>query len=492
MNIYKDQAEFTFQTVLEEAQWDGWRASLLQRSNKLLSFTAVKNILRLGLAQDKGIQEIEIDDIVGSVGRYNEFTRTFKPTHRFTRNRWKKVAESYFQKGFDPIRVYKVSNIYFVINGNHRVSISRAMKLQTISAHLFEFDTPLDLHKNDDLDSICHKLNAFHSSSAPIELRKGQITNIGPVKMQKSRRALFTLMLGAVLIGTVPIFVRFSEVGPMATGFWRLLLALPFLLFWLKRQDQLSVGRQVITRKNQLFWLVLAGIGFAGDQATFNLAVQKTTVANATLLINMAPVFVTLAVWLLFKERIALTFMLGLALAMIGALVLVGGGANITNESLTGDLFGLLSAVFSAMYTISLTKVRTHLPVSIVMVLVAAVSSLLLLLLGGISGEKLIAPTISSWLPLLALALISHIGGQGLITLSVGRLSASTASIGLLIQPIAAAIMAAVILLEPINIGQIIGGTIILAGISLTQAGDDLKKHLQPGRFTTRRQSAFA
>jgi drug/metabolite transporter (DMT)-like permease len=61
-----------------------------------------------------------------------------------------------------------------------------------------------------------------------------------------------------------------------------------------------------------------------------------------------------------------------------------------------------------------------------------------------------------------------------------------------LIQPIAAAIMAAVILLEPINIGQIIGGTIILAGISLTQAGDDLKKHLQPGRFTTRRQSAFA
>ena len=117
---------------------------------------------------------------------------------------------------------------------------------------------------------------------------------------------------------------------------------------------------------------------------------------------------------------------------------------------------------------------------------------MVLFALASFSAENVWSQTLSGWLPLLALALVSHIGGQGLITLSVAKLSAATASIGLLVQPIAAAIMASAILFEPISKEQVIGGVIILAGISLTQVGDDLKRHFQTRWFTSRRKSAFA
>ena len=154
MSIYSDQAAIAFGKVKEETVWDSWRKFFTRQPNELLSFTAVKEILNLQVAQHKGIQEIAIDNIIGSVGRANEFSRTFKPKHQFTEHRWRRVAESFYQRGFDPIKVFKVSNIYFVADGNHRVSVSRAMNVKTIYAHVYEYEAPIVLDKKDDLDNI--------------------------------------------------------------------------------------------------------------------------------------------------------------------------------------------------------------------------------------------------------------------------------------------------------------------------------------------------
>lgn len=160
MSIFSGQAAIAFDKMKEESYWDSWRQFFTQQPNNLLSFSAVKNILNLHLAQNKGIKEIAIDDIVGSVSRFNEFSRTFKPKHKFTEDRWLRVAESFYQRGFDPIKVFKVSNVYFVIDGNHRVSVSRAMDTKTICAHVYEFEAQIVLDKNDDLNSIRSKLIA--------------------------------------------------------------------------------------------------------------------------------------------------------------------------------------------------------------------------------------------------------------------------------------------------------------------------------------------
>jgi hypothetical protein len=204
MSIYSGNAAVAFDRVKDEAYWDGWRNFLLRRPNELLSFTAVKKTLNLQAPRYMGIMEIELDAIVGSVGRFNEFSRTFKPTRQFTKERWRRVAEFYYQQGFNPIRVFKVSHVYFVTDGNHRVSVSRAMNLKTISAYVFEFETPVSINTEDDLLSIRRKWQAVQSGLVPVEEK---------TKTSYYPGALLALLVGAALIGTVPIFVRFSDLG---------------------------------------------------------------------------------------------------------------------------------------------------------------------------------------------------------------------------------------------------------------------------------------
>src|SRR5690606_4474598 len=144
-----------------------------------------------------------------------------------------------------------------------------------------------------------------------------------------SSRALPALILGAVLIGLAPIFVRLVEVGPSAAAFWRLALALPLLgLLMLRRRDTPAANA-----RGDLRWLWLAGLFFAGDLAVWHQAIEFTSVANATLLANVAPVFVTLAGWRLYDERISRGFAFGLVLALTGAACLVADSLSISRQT---------------------------------------------------------------------------------------------------------------------------------------------------------------
>ena len=112
--------------------------------------------------------------------------------------------------------------------------------------------------------------------------------------------ALVALFAGAVAIATSPLFVKVSDAGPVATAFWRVALALPVLWTWSvieRRGDH----RASFARDRHL--IIAAGLFFAGDLAVWHWSIVRTTVANATLLANLAPIFVTLAVWLLYGRR---------------------------------------------------------------------------------------------------------------------------------------------------------------------------------------------
>jgi drug/metabolite transporter (DMT)-like permease len=126
---------------------------------------------------------------------------------------------------------------------------------------------------------------------------------------------LLALFVGAFCIASSAIWVRLSELGPVATAFWRVALALPLLWAWAARvslTDHLEAGRR-------FGWpLAAAGVCFAGDLALWHGSIVLTSVANATLLANFAPVFVTLAVWLLSGRRPHARFLLALAVALAG------------------------------------------------------------------------------------------------------------------------------------------------------------------------------
>lgn len=283
--------------------------------------------------------------------------------------------------------------------------------------------------------------------------------------------ALPLLLAGAVAIGFAPIFVRLSELGPTATAFHRLFLALPVLWLWNAfeaRSDRKTTGP---TTRSDYAGLVVAGLFFAGDLGVWHWSITFTSVANATLLANFAPVFVAVAGFVLFGERFSRLFIVGMLVALAGACVLMGRSFTMSSATLLGDALGLVTAAFYAGYIISVRRLRARLSTATIMAWSGVVTCVALFPLAVWSGEDLIPTTLFGWLVLAGLALFSHAGGQGLIAYALAHLPAAFSSVSLLLQPAVAAVLAWVILDEALGPYQGLGAVMILAGIDLARRG---------------------
>jgi drug/metabolite transporter (DMT)-like permease len=238
----------------------------------------------------------------------------------------------------------------------------------------------------------------------------------------------------------------------------------------LDRRRPAATGRKPATARDY-GWLVLVGLLFAADLGLWHWSIRLTSVANATLLANAAPIFVTLAGWLALGQRFTPVFLAGMAVALLGAVLLMGSSVTLGLDHLLGDGLGLATAVFYAAYMLAVKKLRADFSTATVMAWSTAAGAIVLLPLALISGESIVATTAWGWAVLLALALVSHIGGQGLIAYALAHLPAAFSSVSLLLQPVAAALLAWLILSEAIGLLQGLGGAIVLAGIAIARRG---------------------
>jgi drug/metabolite transporter (DMT)-like permease len=277
--------------------------------------------------------------------------------------------------------------------------------------------------------------------------------------------ALFALCSGAVAIAFAPIFVRLSHVGPSATAFWRLTLALPAFWLWmiLERQGG-DPFRRPLSSADYLR-LSVAGLFFAGDLAVWHWSIRFTSVANATLLANFAPIFVALGGWVFFAQSVGLTFLLGMSTALIGTTLMVGTSWHVSVHHLWGDALGLITALFYAGYILSVKRLRGDFSAATIMAWGGAVTSAALLPVALFSGEHLLPSSSLGWRPLIGLALISQVGGQGLIAYALAHLPAAFSSLTLLLEPVMATVFAWLILDEAIGPLQALGGVLVLIGI---------------------------
>jgi drug/metabolite transporter (DMT)-like permease len=294
-------------------------------------------------------------------------------------------------------------------------------------------------------------MRADYERKSPTEIRKDQI-------------ALFALFCGATAIGFAPIFVRLSQVGPSATAFWRLTLALPALWLWaLWEKRRGGIRRSLATADYRR--LLGAGLFFAGDLAVWHWSIYFTSVANATLLANCAPIFVVLGGWLVFGQRVRRTFLFGMGVALAGAALMVGASFRVSLSHLWGDMLGLVTAVLYAGYLLSVKRLREALSVATIMLWSGTVTSAALLPVALLSGERVWPISLDGWGILWGLALISQVGGQSLIAYALAHLPAAFSSVGLLLQPVIATIFAWLILGETIGLWQAVGGGFVLGGI---------------------------
>ena len=280
--------------------------------------------------------------------------------------------------------------------------------------------------------------------------------------------SLFALFAGAIFIALSPIWVRVSEVGPTASAFWRVTLAVPLL--WILFAFN-SKGKKTLD-KGQFVPLLATGLAFAGDLVFWHWSIQYTSVANSTLLANLASLFVTLAAWVLWKQRPSGLFVTGLAAALLGTGLLVRASVGFSPTALLGDALGVVTAMFYAWYLLSIKGLRDRGAATLqLMAVTTTITAVILLPVALASGELLLPPTGIGWLKLLGLAWISHAAGQGLIAYALAHLPAAFSAVGLLLQPAMAALFAWLLLAEPLSALQCAGGMVVLFGIYLAHRG---------------------
>jgi drug/metabolite transporter (DMT)-like permease len=272
------------------------------------------------------------------------------------------------------------------------------------------------------------------------------------------------LLLGATGIGLAPILVRLSETGPVATAFYRILLAQPILWWWLSREKN-SEQKKAPSRDLKL--AALAGFFFAADMAIWNWSLKLTTVANSTLLTNFTPVVVTIAARILFHEPITPRLLSGMSVAFAGGFLLVGESLKLEPRFLIGDGLAIIAAFFYAGYLLTVKQLRRNRSAWYVMAVSGVFSTAILFCVSAATREVLLPHDARGWIVVLTLALVSHTAGQGLIAYGLAHISASVSSVMLMWQPVVAAILAWLILNEPLTPARVAGGLVIILGIAI-------------------------
>jgi drug/metabolite transporter (DMT)-like permease len=283
--------------------------------------------------------------------------------------------------------------------------------------------------------------------------------------------ALGGLFTGALGFSLTPIFVRLSEVGPIATGFWRMLFALPVVAAWLIVESRRTEPRARDVTASDYAWLILASLILAVDLMLWQTSFHLTSIANATLLGNLHPIVVTVGAWLFLRERITGPFLLGMAVALTGAVILARAGATDLEPVARGDAYAVLSTSLFAVYTLMLKRLRGRFSTAAVMTGTVTVCTLAMLPAAVVIEDVLLPASWVGWAWLVAFALVVNLGAQSAFTFAFAHLSASFSSVGLLILPLFASALAWMIFGETVSSIQALAGALVLAGIVLAQRG---------------------
>ncbi len=285
------------------------------------------------------------------------------------------------------------------------------------------------------------------------------------------------MLAGVACLASGGIFVKLSELGPIMTAFYRILIAMPLALLWARFSESPSprAGAWNFPSGDAPLF-ALSGVFLALDLILWHISFHHTTVANANLLANLVPFVVVPLSWLLYREPISPMFFAGLVTAVFGVALLMSGKIDPSPEHFRGDFLAIATALFYGLYLLTVNKLRARYNAGDILFW-GGFSSLAVLLAAAVFSENAFFPqTAFAVLVLGCLALFSQIGGQGLIAVSFGRLPVSFASVAVLMQPVIAAFYAYLIFSETLSALEAAGAGVVLAGIYICKKGSAGKK----------------
>lgn len=276
---------------------------------------------------------------------------------------------------------------------------------------------------------------------------------------------LLALLFGNIALAFGPWFVRLTDVGPVAAGFWRITLAAPMLLAL-----SYATGSQPIREARGLWWVLgIAGIAFAADLASWHIGIHYTTLANSTLFGNSATLMYPIYGFFVARAWPTRTQGIALICATAGAALLLGSSYQASSAYLVGDLLCLLAGALYTVYFVLMARARAAMQPLPALALATIASIVPLLIMAFAFGEK-VWP--EHWGVLIGLALASQVVGQGLMIYALGHLSPLVVGIGLLSQPIVSGLIGWIVYNERLGVPDLIGAALVAVALVLVRGGD--------------------
>ena len=274
--------------------------------------------------------------------------------------------------------------------------------------------------------------------------------------------AFIALLVGNLALAGGPFLVRHSGVGPIAAGFWRLALAVPFLwlIAWTFRQP-VHWPRRALT-----IAIACAAFFFAADLAAWHAGILLTKLGNATLFGNISSFF--FAAWGLWLARRwpSTIQALALSLAAFGCALLMWGSAELSASHLRGDLLAVLAGLLYTFYLILVERTRGQLQPLPLLFLASLFGAIMLLPVALLAGEVIVP---ADWTGLFALALCSQVIGQGLLVYALGHLPPLVVGIAMLTQPALSALLGWLYYGETLTARDWIGAAMIVIALILVR-----------------------
>lgn len=311
--------------------------------------------------------------------------------------------------------------------------------------------------------------------SSSVNMSQGAIADVKQEVKQGDRLALISLCIALISVSFAPIFIKISELelGANATVFNRLFFF--FIIFGFGRFCQSRISPTEPIKEIQVIkpqqWLLLIGVGVVAitSLVLWAISLQYTTVAKSMLLNNLTPIFTSLGSWLWLDKTFDRRFLIGMTIALVGAIALGLEDINGSAGTLLGDSYALLSAVFLGLYFLIVEQLRSRFSATTILLWRCGIGSLLLLPLVFLIEGQLFPQTLNTWLAVLGLALISEGLGQRLLAQSMDKLSSSFVSLFLLLEPMVSALLAWYIFNEALNLITGIAFIIVFSGIYLAK-----------------------
>jgi drug/metabolite transporter (DMT)-like permease len=287
--------------------------------------------------------------------------------------------------------------------------------------------------------------------------------------MQARGFDLLILALGIVAVSTAAVLIREADAPAIVIAAYRLGLAsLPLLLFAGLRRARVLPGDRAL-----LGLTVLSGVFLALHFAVWVESVKQTSIVTSVVLVTTTPLFIGLLGGPLLGERPGRSIWLALGIAALGTVLMVSEDLDAGGDTLRGDVFALLGALFVTGYMLAGRRVMSSGVAWLPYITISYSTSAVVLLAGAIaSGEELTGFSGHTYLMLVGLAVVPQLIGHTAFNRSLGHLPAIVVSLAVLGEPVGATVLAAVVLDEQPTLLQLLGGLVVLSGVVLGVRGD--------------------